>query len=551
MTQCNFKINRVRKRIIIKINKKKLLLFTGIIFVLLAGLGYYIFLPALNIGSIELWLFIVSVFLLFGGVHILLGYRSGNFKTGSISIGIGLLITLIIMGGFILNSPIFRAKDYSQLIDIEEKDFSKDFSENDTSGIPLMDRDTATRLGERQIGGMSELVSQFVPADDYIQINIEDTPYRVSPLAYASFFRWVNNRSEGVPGYIRVNMVNGNVELVDVTEGVKYSDSELLNRNVKRHLRFSYPTAIFGAPSFEVDDSGHPYYVATTYQTKFFFNYKEPTGVITLDAVTGETMKYSLDESPQWVDRVYSADLILSQLDDYGQYQDGYLNSIIGQQGVTTTTEGYNYLSIDEDIYMYTGVTSVNSDASNIGFYLVNLRTKEGEYYPVVSADEFSAMASAVGSVQQMRYQSTFPILIKLEGNPYYLSSLKDDSGLVRLYALVDAQNYQTVYTDSKIESVIAQLYADLGIETEEVVEIEDEKEMSEFAGRIDQISEAVISGDTVYYFMINGEVLKASVHLHDQLPFLTIGQTLEGMIDEENNIEEIINIGNIEESEE
>lgn len=551
MTQCNFKINRVRKRIIIKINKKKLLLFTGIIFVLLAGLGYYIFLPALNIGSIELWLFIVSVFLLFGGVHILLGYRSGNFKTGSISIGIGLLITLIIMGGFILNSPIFRAKDYSQLIDIEEKDFSKDFSENDTSGIPLMDRDTATRLGERQIGGMSELVSQFVPADDYIQINIEDTPYRVSPLAYASFFRWVNNRSEGVPGYIRVNMVNGNVELVDVTEGIKYSDSELLNRNVKRHLRFSYPTAIFGAPSFEVDDSGHPYYVATTYQTKFFFNYKEPTGVITLDAVTGETMKYSLDESPQWVDRVYSADLILSQLDDYGQYQDGYLNSIIGQQGVTTTTEGYNYLSIDEDIYMYTGVTSVNSDASNIGFYLVNLRTKEGEYYPVVSADEFSAMASAVGSVQQMRYQSTFPILIKLEGNPYYLSSLKDDSGLVRLYALVDAQNYQTVYTDSKIESVIAQLYADLGIETEEVVEIEDEKEMSEFAGRIDQISEAVISGDTVYYFMINGEVLKASVHLHDQLPFLTIGQTLEGMIDEENNIEEIINIGNIEESEE
>lgn len=551
MTQCNFKINRVRKRIIIKINKKKLLLFTGIIFVLLAGLGYYIFLPALNIGSIELWLFIVSVFLLFGGVHILLGYRSGNFKTGSISIGIGLLITLIIMGGFILNSPIFRAKDYSQLIDIEEKDFSKDFSENDTSGIPLMDRDTATRLGERQIGGMSELVSQFVPADDYIQINIEDTPYRVSPLAYASFFRWVNNRSEGVPGYIRVNMVNGNVELVDVTEGVKYSDSELLNRNVKRHLRFSYPTSIFGAPSFEVDDSGHPYYVATTYQTKFFFNYKEPTGVITLDAVTGETMKYSLDESPQWVDRVYGADLILNQLNDYGKYQDGYLNSIIGQQGVTTTTEGYNYLSIDEDIYMYTGVTSVNSDASNIGFYLVNLRTKEGEYYPVVSADEFSAMASAVGSVQQMRYQSTFPILIKLEGNPYYLSSLKDDSGLVRLYALVDAQNYQTVYTDSKIESVIAQLYADLGIETEEVVEIEDEKEMSEFAGRIDQISEAVISGDTVYYFMINGEVLKASVHLHDQLPFLTIGQTLEGMIDEENNIEEIINIGNIEESEE
>lgn len=532
-------------------NKKKLLLFVTVLLAILAGLGYYIFLPALNIGSIELWLFIVLAFLLFGGVHTLLGYRDGNFRTGSISIGIGLMITLIILGGFLLNSPIFRAKDYSQLISVEEKDFATDFTENDTSGIPLMDRDTATRLGERQIGGMSELVSQFVPADDYIQVNIEDTPYRVSPLSYANFFRWVNNRKEGVPGYIRVNMVSGNVELVNVDNGIKYSDSELLNRNVKRHLRFSYPTAIFESPSFEVDDSGHPYYVATTYQTKFFFNYKEPTGVITLDAVTGETKKYSLDESPQWVDRVYSAELILSQLNDYGQYQDGYLNSIIGQQGVTKTTEGYNYLSIEEDIYMYTGVTSVNSDASNIGFYLVNLRTKKAEYYPVVSADEFSAMESAVGSVQQMRYQSTFPILINLEGNPYYLSSLKDDSGLVRLYALVDAQNYQTVYTDSKIENVIAQLYADLGIETEEeIVEIEDEEELIEFAGKIDQVSATVISGDTVYYFMINGEVLKANIHLHDQLPFLEVGTTLEGMIDEENNIKEIMNIEKSENSE-
>ena len=267
--------------------------------------------------------------------------------------------------------------------------------------------------------------------------------------------------------------------------------------------------------------------------------------VITLDAVTGETVRYELDESPQWVDRVYSAELILSQLEDFGQYQDGYWNSLIGLQGVTTTTEGYNYLSIEEDIFMYTGVTSVNSDASNIGFYLVNLRTKEAEYFPVVSADEFSAMESAVGSVQQMRYESTFPILINLEGRPYYLSSLKDDSGLVRLYALIDAQNYQTVYTDSRIDNVIAMMYEDLGIESdlEVVEEIENEEELIAFSGQVSEISQAVVSGDTIYYFMINGEVFKANINLHDDLPFVNEGTAIDGFADEANNIEEITTI--------
>lgn len=536
-------------------------LLIAIVSILIAAVAYYIYLPAINIGSIEMWLFIILVAVLFGVLNLLIGYREynqgkikkKNVRTGSISIGIGVLIVVVIMGGYFLNSPFFRASDYASLITVEEKDFAEDFPENDTTGIPLMDRDTATRLGERQLGGVSELVSQFVPADDYIQINIEDVPYRVTPLEYASFFRWLNNREEGVPGYIRVNMVDGNAEIIEVEEGIKYSDSERLGRNVTRHLRFSYPTAIFDSPSFEVDDSGHPYYVATTYETRFFFNYREPTGVITLDAVTGETERYNLDESPQWVDRVYSADLIQSQLNDYGQYQDGYWNSVIGQQGVTQTTEGYNYLSIDEDIFMYTGVTSVNSDASNIGFYLVNMRTKAAEYFPVVSADEFSAMESAVGSVQQMRYESTFPILINLEGKPYYLSSLKDDSGLVRLYALVDAQDYQTVYTDDDIESVISQLYTDLGIETSEepVEEIENEEELNEFTGQVEQISQAVVSGDTVYYFLLNGEVYKANIHLHDELPFVETGTTLEGFADEENNIEEITGLEESEETEE
>lgn len=507
---------------------------------------YMLFLPPLTFTSLSFWMFLLIALFIYGVLLNSISYsNNGRVKVGTVvMLGTG-LVALLLFGGRFFNSPIFRSREYADMIEVEEKIFESDFPENDTSGIPLMDRDTATRLGDRQIGGMSELVSQFVPAKDYIQINIEDTPYRVSPLEYASFLRWWNNRHEGVPGYIKVNMVDGKAEIIDLDDPIKYSHGEYFGRDVKRHLRLKHPSLIFGEPSFEVDDEGHPHYVATTYETKFFFNYEEPNGVITLDAVTGETTMHKLDESPQWIDRVYSARLVIEQLDNYGKFQDGYLNTWFGKQGVTRTTEGYNYLSLDGDIYIYTGVTSVNSDASNIGFYLVNMRTKEAHYYPVVSADEYSAMDSAVGSVQQMRYESTFPILIKLHGRPFYLSSLKDDSGLVRLYALVDAQDYQKVYTGNDIDEVLGQLNYDMGIEDQETIveEVETEEELVEFSGRIDEISQTVVSGDAVYYFLIDGSVYKADVKLHDLLPFVKDGYTIEGQIDEKNNFKEILEL--------
>ena len=191
-------------------NKRRFFIFLGIVLLILAAVAYYVFLPAFNIGSLEMWIFIIFISLLVGMIQFLLGFKERKVKLGTFFIGLGLVLAAIIMVGSFINSPLFRAKDYATLITVEEKDFATDFAGNDTSGIPLMDRDTATRLGDRQLGGVAELVSQFVPADDYIQINIDNVPYRVSPLQYASFFRWVNNRENGVPGYIRVNMVTGN-----------------------------------------------------------------------------------------------------------------------------------------------------------------------------------------------------------------------------------------------------------------------------------------------------------------------------------------------------
>ncbi|BAM46380.1 hypothetical protein [Amphibacillus xylanus] len=519
-------------------------LYRLIPYILLIGMTLilnYIFLPPLTFQSPQFRIFFGLFFLAVIFIELIFDIDiSGKKKVSRVKYGIFSLPIIFVLIAFVIqffNGPVFRATDYAGLIDVKEKDFGTDFFAMNPDQIPMMDRDTAERLGDRRIGSMSDLVSQFVPDNAYTQININNHPYRVTPLEYSGFMQWFNNRKQGIPNYLKVDMVSGEVTLEDLAENMKYSHSERFSRNVKRHLRRQYPTTIFRSPSFEVDDEGHPYYVATTYKNKFLFAQQEPSGVILLDAVTGETQSYDLGEIPTWMDRIYSAELILEQLNYYGKYTNGFWNSVFQKRGVTQTTEGYNYIPMNDDVYLYTGVTSVNSDASNIGFYLVNLRTKEAEFYPVTSADEFSAMASAEGSLQQMRYTSTFPLLISLNDRPYYISSLKDDSGLVRAYALVDAQDYQKVITSDTVDGLIAKLNGTVSKPEDltEIEEVETDEALTWISGQVENISQAVVAGDTVYYFMIDGSIYKASIQLSDQLPFVELETLIEGEVNQNN----------------
>ncbi|GEN55952.1 hypothetical protein GCM10012290_24370 [Halolactibacillus alkaliphilus] len=516
-----------------KKSKMKILLYA--LLILIIGVSYYVLLPPINIQSPGFRMYLVAIVLSVLFIEIFAdsifapqALRKLNKKYYLLGV-----VLLFIGFSFILqffNGPVFRAKDYSALIEVEEKNFDTEFPTLSTDQIPMLDRDTAKRLGDRRIGSLTDLVSQFVPAETYTQINIANEPYRVTPLEYAGFMQWLNNRNEGLPNYLAVDMVTGEVAVEDVEDGIKYSHAELFNRNVHRYLRFKYPTKMFQNPSFEVDDDGHPHYIATTYENRFLFTQQEPSGVIVLDAVTGDTAAYTMDDMPNWVDRIYSAELIIQQLNYRGLYTNGFWNSVFQKRGVTETTNGYNYIPMYDDVYLYTGVTSINRDASNIGFYLVNLRTKDATFYPVTSADEFSAMESAEGSLQQMRFNSTFPLLISLEDKPYYISSLKDDSGLVRSYALVDAVDYQKVITAETVEVLISQVTGET-VEDSIIEDVETDEEVTELTGQIEDIAEVVVDGNTVYYFMIDGAIYKADISLSDQLPFVNIGSNIKGAV--------------------
>lgn len=460
------------------------------------------------------------------GTDRLSGWRSLG-KPLKIGFSFIALLVVFMMLASIVGIKLFNATRYRDLILTESGDFAEDVAEISMSQIPVVDRDTATRLGSRKLGEMSELVSQFEIEDDYTQINYQGSPYRVTPLAYADMFKWFYNRKKGLPAYLTVNMVTQQTDLVWLEEGMKYSPSEYFFRNIYRHLRFHYPTRIFDQVSFEIDDDGTPYWVAPTITYRIgWWDGKDINGAILVNAVTGESRWYAKEDVPQWIDQLYDSNMIMTQLDDNGLFQNGYINSIFGQKNVRRTTYGYNYLAINDDVYLYTGMSSVTADQSNIGFVLVNLRTKATKFYTVPGATETSAMASAQGQVQHLKYSATFPLLLNISERPTYFVSLKDDAGLVKMYAFVDVEQYQIVGTGQTIDEARKNYRTALNLED---VETNDPVDTLEKTGIIDAVTDVVISGNTCYYFTLTGgdTVYAAQVTEHEKLPFIQSGDRI------------------------
>ena len=440
----------------------------------------------------------------------------------------GILIVLIPVGTFI-SSPIFNAKSYQKQLVLDKKaDFYKDNKTISYESIPVVDRESAIRLGDRRMGEMVDYVSQFEVDQSYEQINYKDNPYRVTPLEYSDLIKWFTNHGDGLPAYIRVNMVSQESEVVKLKEGMKYSKSDHFGRKIERHLRANYPSLMFDTLAFEINDDGIPYWIAPVYEYKIgLFGGKDIVGAVLVNAINGDHDYYDIKKVPEWVDRVYPSNLILTQLENYGKYTNGYLNTLLSQKGVLQPTDGYNYIAINDDVYLYTGLTSVSKDASNVGFAMINLRTKDGKFYNISGAEEYSAMSSAEGEVQNLKYKATFPILINAGGHPTYFLSLKDDANLVKKYAFVSVENYQLVATGDSVAQAEQAYYALL--ESNGKKTNAGDFKTNKLTGIISEINEAVVDGNSTYYFKIEGNdtIFIGDISLSDHFPLAKVGDNV------------------------
>lgn len=462
--------------------KQKIIL---LIFWLVAGaVGYYVFHPVISYKTVTGFAYVIYVIVLVGIVSLFfqkssISYGKSSFKMTALKIILGLSV-IWVLGSLVVCNPVFMASYFADRIQIENVDFDK-VKEVDFTKTPIIDRDSTIVLGDRVMGEMPELVSQFEVSEEYTQISYKDSVYRVTPLEYAGFFKYLGNQEEGIPAYILVNSVTGEAELVKLEDlgldGMKYVPSGYFNHDLYRKLQMQYPTTIFGEPSFEIDEEGHPWYICTTYDYAAFETRKTVSGVVLFDPITGESTKYDdVLDAPTWVDRIYPESLVTEQVNQNGSLQDGFINSVIGQKNVTYTSEGYNYLAQDGDIYIYSGITSANKDSSNLGFVLVNLRTHQAMKISSPGANETSAMASAEGEVKNYGYTSTFPLLVNVNGSPVYMMALKDDSGLIKMYAMVDASDYQkvaTIASDEGFENLKKKFLALEGTQTIDKDELE------------------------------------------------------------------------------
>ena len=534
-------------------------LISFIITAVAGGVLYYLTIPAMNFKSTDFYTFWFALIAIFcASFYFLCGAnkkveRREYCKKRSIYPIVLVVMMLIVMGvGWLAGCTLFRAKSYSELVDVKESSFSEDFEDINYTDVPRLDALTSKVLADQQLGSLSKYKSQYVVSNVSTQINYKNHPVRVAYLEYANVFKWFNNTKNGLPAYMLTDLVSQNVTVVNCVEkfgsGIKYSPTELFNEKLIRHLRFQYPTALLDTPNFEIDDNAHPYWITPVLdKTIGLFGGTDVKGAIVTDALTGESEYYSMgqirtDDSLNWIDVVYNENLVIQQYNYHGKLSHGFWNSIIFQNDVNITSNGSGIIAMDDDVWVYTGVTSAESDASNFGFILCNQRTKELRYYKNGGAQENSAQASAVDMVQQYRYQATFPILLDIEGQPTYFMSLFGDGYTVKGYALVnlddktivgtgvlDTEKSQSKALNAAVENYISALKDknkvdkdadadDYKVDENESTTTVDGNASSSTApekpqeqkltvtGEVKDIKTSVNNGNTVYYLQVKGK---------------------------------------------
>lgn len=545
------------------------LLLSFLTTVVVGAAAYYIMIPALNFKSPDFYTFFIMLIAVFtGSFYLFIGAgkkveRKEYFKKRSIVpiIMIAVLVVVMVVG-WLVGSTFFRAKSYSNLVTVQESDFSEDFKDIKYDEVPRLDATTSKVLADQQLGSLSEYKSQYVVSSVSTQINYQGTPVRVAYLEYADVFKWFNNTKNGLPAYMLIDLVSQKVTAVNCIEkfgeGIKYSPTELFNEKLVRHLRFQFPTAILDTPNFEINDDGYPYWITPVLdKTIGLFGGTDVKGAIITDALTGESNYYNIetirtDSTLNWIDVVYNQNLLVEQYNYHGKLSNGFWNSIIFQNDVNIASQGNGVIAMDDDVWVYTGVTSSEADASNFGFILCNQRTKELRYYQKGGAMESSAQESAADAVQNYGYRAIFPILLDIEGQPTYFMSLYGDSYTVKGYALVNLDDKTIVGTglldteksdvnalNAAVENYIAALKdknkVDINANADDYKVTDDNTSVTDtinddaktITGVVTDVKTAVNNGNTVYYLQIENKYYYISVNECMNVLLVSAGDTV------------------------
>lgn len=461
------------------------------------------------------------------------------------------VLAYVVIVPLVTSLPMFRSDAYQKLIGKVEdgQNLKNHIAPISLDKIRVVDEELAMLLGEKIIGSQPSLGSQTEIGEFTIQ-KVNDELYWVAPLLHTGFFKWYNN-SEGTPGYVMVSATNErDVKLIQEVKGkpvrIKYQSGAFFGSRIDRHVYFNgYATVGLEDFNFEIDDNGHPYWIVTKYKKRIGFAGNDATGVLVVDAQTGAIQEYDIANTPLWVDRIQPISFVEEQLNDWGEYVHGYWNW--SNENKLMTTEGLTLVyGENHKSYWYTGLSSVGKEESAVGFVLVDTRTKEATYYRQSGATEFAAQSSAEGKVQEKGYHASLPIPYLINNIPTYVMTLKDDGGLVKMFAMVSINDYTIVGVGNTMrETLMAykNVYnmADNGIDPAAV------SSKKSFKSVVTRIENDVKNGNSFYYFTVKDypNIFVGSSQLSNELPVTMVGDSINISFDVD--FEEVIDVSSFD----
>lgn len=511
---------------------KKILKSYGIAFIIVA-IYAFIKLPVLRFDFTSSFTTLILFFVLSGILDMMLdrGDRTSKYAKNNFLIA-ALLLVIIIVIPFFVTTPIFRSGSYRDLLgNVEESVFTEDVSPVNVDKIRIVDKDMAKKLGDKKLGEIPAIGS-ISKVGDYAIQSVKGELYWVAPLVHRDIIKWITNLN-GTNGYIMVSATNPqDVRLVQNLDGkqikIVYQEDAYFLQDLHRHIYLNgvvnYGMTEF---TFEIDDNGRPYWVVSLYEHKIGYGGGNAVGTAIVDAQTGKVKVYSIEDTPEWVDRIQPESFVVDQIRDWGLYVNGFLNSVITEEGVLLPSEGTSLVyGNDGKSYWYTGITSSGSDESTVGFMLVDSRTKEAKFYMQTGATEVAAMTTAEGRVQEKEYQATYPVMYNILGKPTYVLGLKDKAGLVKMVAFVSVEDYSMIgLGETKQEAY--KNYKEVLESEGNNIQIDKNEDLQTIEGTVSRISQDIKEGNATYYLTLSSNkelIFTATSKVSDELPLTMVG---------------------------
>lgn len=511
---------------------KRILKSYGIAFIIVA-IYAFIKLPVLRFDFTSGFTTLILFFVLSGILDMMLdrGDRTSKYAKNNFLIA-ALLLVIIIVIPFFVTTPIFRSGSYRELLgNVEESVFTEDVSPVNVDKIRIVDKDMAKKLGDKKLGEIPAIGS-ISKVGDYAIQSVKGELYWVAPLVHRDIIKWITNL-DGTNGYIMVSATNPqDVRLVQSLDGkqikIVYQEDAYFLQDLHRHIYLNgvvnYGMTEF---TFEIDDNGRPYWVVSLYEHKIGYGGANAVGTAIVDAQTGKVKVYSIEDTPKWVDRIQPESFVVDQIRDWGLYVNGFLNSVISEEGVLLPSEGTSLVyGNDDKSYWYTGITSSGSDESTVGFMLVDSRTKETKLYMQTGATEVAAMSTAEGKVQEKEYQATFPVMYNILGKPTYILGLKDKAGLVKMVAFVSVEDYSMIGLGETKQEAYKNYKEVLEAEGNNI-QIDKNEDLQTIEGTVSRISQDIKEGNATYYLTLSSNkelIFTATSKVSDELPLTMVG---------------------------